>query len=559
MRLRLKAAALMLAPVLAIAGNPSPAAAQAPGAPLVTTTSGAFLAAQAAAAQNDIEAAAWYYSFVLQRDPANTQLASLVFSLWLDVGNIAAAAPIANALVAIDPTFEPARLVLATQAIRTGQFEAARTHLDAIEGDPVATLAVGLVNGWVDLALGDAEAALARIEALTGEPWFEPFKVYHSALIADAAGLTDRALEFAAEAYALDQSLGPTEIYASLLARTGDVARATEVLNEFLTLVPAQPIASERLAAIEAGDFGGPLVPDARTGAGQVFYDLATAIGDDGGQTTVPFLQLARRLVPDSSLTALALGDLLQNLDRQEEAIAAFDAIEIGDPLFALAATSAATSEAILGRVDQAIARLAPIAEADPTNPILALALANLYRSQERFAEAIAAVAPAIDAEPDPLPSHWRLYFVRAIGYERTGDFDLAVADFRRALELAPDHPDVLNYLGYSWIDRGQNTEEALAMIQRAVEQQPNAGYIVDSLGWAYYKLGDYELAVETLERAVELTPNNPEIHDHLGDAYWRTGRRIEAGFQWNHALIFDPTDEQRARIAEKLLNGLPD
>ncbi|MGD9738865.1 MAG: tetratricopeptide repeat protein, partial [Bauldia sp.] len=552
MRLRLKAAALILAPALAVAGT-LPASAQAPGAPLVTTTSGAFLAAQAAAAQNDIEAAAWYYSFVLQRDPANTQLASLVFSMWLDIGNIAAAAPIAGGLVEIDPTYEPARLVLATQAIRTAQFEAARTHLDAIEGDPIATLAVGLVNGWVDFGLGDPEAALVRIDALSGEPWYEPFKIYHSALIADAAGLTDRALALAEVSYSIDQSLGPTELLASLLARTGDVARATEVLNAFLAEVPDQPLALARLRAIEAGDFGGPIVADARGGAGQVFYDLATAIGDDGGQTTVPFLQLARRLLPDSSLTALALGDLLQNLDRQLEAINAFDTIDVDDPLYPLAATSAATSEAILGQIDDAIARLTPIAAADPTDPVIALALGNLYRSQERFAETIEAVAPAIDAEADPSPSYWRLYFVRAIGYEREGEFDLAVADFRRALELAPDHPDVLNYLGYSWIDRGENTEEALAMIQRAVEQQPEAGYIVDSLGWAYYKLGDYELAVETLERAVELTPNNPEIFDHLGDAYWRVGRRIEAAYQWNHALIFDPTDEQRARIADKL------
>ena len=441
MRVRLKAAALLLTPALAVAGAMAPAAAQQPAAPLMTTVSGAFLAAQAASARNDIEAAAWYYSYVLQRDPANSQLASLVFSMWLDVGNIAAAAPLAGGLVDLDPTFETARLVLATQAIRTAQFPAAQNHLDAIEGDALGTLAVGLISAWVDFGAGNPDAALERIAGLSGEPWYEPFKAYHSALIADAAGRPEDALPFAELAFGFDRSLGPTELYASLLARTGDRAGAIEVLNNFLAALPDQPLVVRQLAAIEAGDLGGPIVADARAGAGRVFYDLATAIGDDGGQTTVPFLQLARRLVPDSSLAALALGDLLQGLGRQEEAIAAFDSIEPEDPLFGLAATSASTSEAILGRIDEAIARLAPIAAATPNDPAVALTLANLYRGAERFEESIAALSPAIEAETDPGEGYWRLFFVRAIGYEQTDQFDLAVADFQRALQLAPTSP----------------------------------------------------------------------------------------------------------------------
>lgn len=557
MRLRSLAAAAVLVPALSL--GVLPAAAQTPQAPVVTSTSGAFLAAQAAAARNDIGTAAWYYSYVLQRDPANTQLANLVFQMWLDVGNISAAAPIAGLLVDIDPGYEPARLVLATQALRTGQYEAARNHLAAVGGDPVSTLVIGLVNGWIDFALGDVDGALDAIEALDGQEWYPPFKAYHSALIADAAGRAGVALYYARLAYDLDRSLGPTQLYASLLARSGDTEGAVAALQAFLDVVPNQPVVQAQLAAIEAGEFGGPLVTDARAGAAQVFYDIATAIGDDGGQTTVPYLQLARRLMPDSSLTAFALADILQNLSRDEEAVDILDGIPVGDPLHIVAVTSAAGSLAALGEFDQAIARLEPLVAADPGNATVALTLANLYRSQERFDDTVTVLTPVIDAIAEPAPEDWLLYFVRGIGYERTDRFDLSVADMQEALELSPDEPNVLNYLGYSWIDRGENEDEAMAMVQRAVELQPDAGYIVDSLGWAYFRTGQYELAVETLERAAELTPDHAEIHEHLGDAYWQVGRRLEANFQWNHALDYEPTDEQRARLADKILNGLPD
>lgn len=558
MRLRLRAALAAAVSAFALVAAAAPVSAQQRG-PIITSTSGAFLAAQAAATRADIESAALYYSYVLQRDPGNTQLANLVFSMWLDVGNLAAAAPLAAGLVSIDPGFERGRLVLATQSLRTGQFTAALGHLNAISGDAVSILTVGVLKAWVEQAMGRTDDALATIEAIEGQPWYGPFKTYHSALIADAAGRTDVALYYAEIAYSDDQSLGPTQLYASLLARTGDAEGAIAALESFLADAPGQPLVEAQLAALQAGDAGGPLIEDPRDGAALMYFDIATAIRDDGGQTSVPYLQLSRRLNPESAMAALALGDILQSLDRHEEAIATLSSVREDSLLRAIAATSAASSEAFLGRFDAAIARLEPVVAADPGLTTPALTLANLYRAQERYAESVATITPAIEAAGPSSSSLWQMYFVRAIGLSQTGEVEAAVADFRQSLELSPDQPDVLNYLGYFWIDRHENEEEALAMIQRAIELRPNAGYIVDSLGWAYYILGDYELAVETLERAIELTPNHAEINEHLGDAYWRIGRELEARFTWSHALEYDPTPEAAERIEEKIRDGLPD
>jgi Flp pilus assembly protein TadD len=155
------------------------------------------------------------------------------------------------------------------------------------------------------------------------------------------------------------------------------------------------------------------------------------------------------------------------------------------------------------------------------------------------------------------LPERWSLFYSRGIALERSGQWKRAEADLLHALELKPDQPLVLNYLGYSWIDRGENLERGLKMVEKAVELRPEDGYIVDSLGWAHYRLGDYPNAVQYLEKAIELVPEDPTINDHLGDAYWQNGRSIEARYQWRRALQFGPQEDEVKPIEAKLESGL--
>jgi Flp pilus assembly protein TadD len=213
-----------------------------------------------------------------------------------------------------------------------------------------------------------------------------------------------------------------------------------------------------------------------------------------------------------------------------------------------------------LGRMDEtdaAAAMLEVMAAERPTSIDALINLGDIMRRASRYKDSVAAYDRAVDRVEEVGPDHWVLLYTRGTVLERSGDWDRAEADFLRALELEPDQPFILNYLGYSWVEMGRNVEEATEMIARAVAQRPTAGFIVDSLGWGHYMLGNYEEAVRQLERAVQLTPGDSTINEHLGDAYWKVGRKREAVFQWQHALDLGPEDDQLLIVLKKLEQGL--
>jgi Flp pilus assembly protein TadD len=212
-----------------------------------------------------------------------------------------------------------------------------------------------------------------------------------------------------------------------------------------------------------------------------------------------------------------------------------------------------------LDRGDEAQKRLEEIVKADPKDLEAMLALGNLERGHKKFAECGEAYTKALDLIGKPEKGNWTVFYFRGICYERSKQWPKAEADLKKALELFPDQPHVLNYLGYSWIDQGVNLDEGMAMIKKAVAQRPDDGYIVDSLGWAYFRIGNYEEATKQLERAIGLKPEDPTINDHLGDAYWRVGRKLEATFQWAHARDLKPDPEELPKILQKLEHGLPE
>jgi tetratricopeptide (TPR) repeat protein len=206
-----------------------------------------------------------------------------------------------------------------------------------------------------------------------------------------------------------------------------------------------------------------------------------------------------------------------------------------------------------LNRTPEAETAFKKAIAANPDDIQSYISYGNMLRGRERFAEAADAYSRAIDHLGMPATADWSIFYYRGISHERTKKWPAAEADFKKALELSPDQPLVLNYLGYSWVDMGQNLDEGLAMINKAVELRPNDGFIVDSLGWAHYRLGQYDEAVDDLERAIGLKPEDPTINDHLGDAYWKAGRKLEAQFQWRHARDFGAEGAELEVILKKI------
>jgi Flp pilus assembly protein TadD len=302
------------------------------------------------------------------------------------------------------------------------------------------------------------------------------------------------------------------------------------------------------------------LVASADEGAAEALYGLGASLGRRGGEDLgLVYLHLALYLQPNHPLALLSLADLYESLKKPELAIKAYERIPQTSPLHRNAAIQMATDLDALDRADEAEKHLIALVKEFPDDQEAIMALGNVQRGHKKFAECADTYSKGVKALGTPEKANWVLFYFRGICYERSKQWPQSEADLKKALELFPDQPQVLNYLGYSWIDQGVHLDDGMAMIKKAVQQRPDDGYIVDSLGWAYFKLGNYDEATKQLERAIELKPEDPTINDHLGDAYWRIGRTLEARFQWAHARDLKADPEDLPKILDKLKNGLPD
>ncbi len=524
--------------------------------------SGNFLSARIASVTKDTVSAAQFYERALNRDPSNPALIQQTFFLHLINGHIDRAVPYAIEILQFDGTNDLARTILGVAALKQGNYGSAIDEFDGASGQaPLELLTNGLLAAWAEAGKDQLDAALKRVDALEGPDWYESFRSLHGGLIADQLNNAAIALDRVGRAYEFDQSaLRIVEAFARLQARSGSPEKGLAVINAFKQQLPNHPYMSQVEKDIE-NQIDKVLVNGVSEGASEVLFGLGAALGRDGG-TELPkiYLQLSLYLNPTSELAIMSLADIYRDEELYHEAVEVIDKLQKSSPFYEGAEIESALNLARLKKVDEAIAKLNAVIRIadDPTSANLALG--NLLRFEERFEEAGDVYSIIIGNIEEAEPRHWSLYYSRAITFERTDKWDLAEADFRKALTLLPDQPLVLNYLGYSLIDKDKNYEEALTMIEKAVERRPDEGFIIDSLGWAYYKLKRYQDAANELENAIEKMPEDPLVHDHLGDAYWRVGRKLEAQFQWSHARDLKPEKQSDLeKILFKLENGLPD
>ena len=558
----LRAAALAAVALPALLAGPALAVASAGTEQTeFTSLSGAYLAARTADVEKDVDSAARFYRKTLERDPGNLALLERALVLSAAAGDMSDALEFARQLREEAPDNHPARLVTAVEQVRTGENAAAIESLSGESAGVLADLIAGLLKAWATFGEGDTEKALADLAALGGESWYEPFKLLHGGYIALAAGRTEEALEALGAAREADaNAVRITEAYARALVAAGRTDEAEAALEDFLSRFPDNALAIAALRSVrEGGATAADTVDTPQEGAAEALAGVGAAVGQEGGtEVAYLYLRLALHLERDiaGGLAALSLGNLLDTNDQGEAAIQAFESIKPGAAFRSLGQLRAALTLDRMERTEEAEVAFKRAIGAAPGDIQSYISYGNMLRGRERYAESADVYTQAIDLVPEPGPADWTLFYFRGICLERTKEWDKAEADFRTALELSPDQPLVLNYLGYSWVDMGLNLDEAMAMIRKAVELRPNDGYIVDSLGWAHYRLGEYEEAVKELERAISLRADDPVINDHLGDAYWKTGRYLEAQFQWRHARDFGAEDEALELILKKIAEG---
>jgi tetratricopeptide (TPR) repeat protein len=557
------AIALSVSSSLAAQALAAPAlAAQTPGQQdlLPENAAGSYLAARHAGAERDAGAAATYYLNVLKLDPRNPDLLSRAFLSVLTDGDVDGAGKLADRVLAADHTDRIARLVIGIRELKQKRYAQAQQDFAQSVRGPVTDLAASLLSGWALYGAGDSKAATDTIDKLSGPDWYAIFKDLHTAMILDLANNKKEAAKRFDRTYKSDPTaLRTVEAYGRFLSRTASKDDALKIYQDFNKALPDHPLVSQEMKDVSDGQKLPPLVDSPQAGAAEALYGLGASIGRRGGEDlALIYLQLALYLEPTHTMALLSLGDLYEDLKKPELAIKAYDRIPTSSPLARNAQIQEAVDLDSLDRTDEAKQKLDRVIAEHSKDTEAIVELGNIQRGRKQFADCATTYGKAIDTLAKPEKSNWVMFYFRGICYERSHQWPAAEADMKKALELYPEQPLVLNYLGYSWVDQGLHMSEGMDMIRRAVDQRPDDGYIVDSLGWAYYRIGNYDEAVKNLERAVELKPEDPTINDHLGDAYWHVGRTLEAHFQWSHAKDLKPDPEDLPKIEAKLKNGVP-
>jgi len=525
------------------------------------TTAGSYLAARHAGVERESGTAAAYYLNVLKADPRNADLLGRTFLSVLTDGDIDEAGRLADRLLQLDRSDRIARLVLGVRALKLKQYGVARQNFAQSVRGPVTDLTATLLAAWAQSGTGDTKGAIETLDKLSGPDWYAIFKDLHAGIILDIGNNKKDAAKRYEHAYKADPvALRTVQAYGHFLSRTAGKDEALKIYQEFSKAVPDHPVITEEMKQVSAGEKLPPLADSASAGAAEALYGLGASIGRRGGEDlALIYLQLALYLEPNHAMALLSLADLYESLKKPDLAIAVYDRIPASSPLRRNAEIQVSSDLDTLDRTDEAKKRLERLIADHPKDVEAMMALGNVLRGRKEFAQCADAYSKAIANLTSTEKSNWVVFYFRGICYERSKDWPKAEADLKKALQLFPDQPLVLNYLGYSWIDQGVNLDDGMKMIRRAVEQRPDDGYIVDSLGWANFRINNYDEAVKNLERAVELKPDDPTINDHLGDAYWRVGRVLEAHFQWSHAKDLKPEPEDLPKIEQKLKVGLPD
>lgn len=521
---------------------------------------GAYLDGRHAQHEHDYAAAAQYFGQALAQNPTDYDLINKTFLFDLSEGRSAEAKELAARIVQIDPAAPLPDLVIALARLKEGDSAGADAMAQALPHEGIHRFVAPLVQAWTKVAIGQPDQGLAALAALNEIKGFAPLVDFHTGLIDDFAGRTDKA-----EAAYLKTVQSATrvnwrsvETLGSLYERTDRPEEARALYQRFISENRDSDLASVALARLASQQKPGPRIASPADGAAEALFDLASVLEQtETADLSLIYGRLALGIKPDFPLAQLLVADILETQHRPAEALAIDQAIAPQSPYGWAARLRAASNLDALDRSDDAIAELRAMAAERPDRAEPLIQLGDLLRGKSRFGDAVSAYDGAIARLNPAEPRYWSVFYSRGVALERAGNWPRAEADLLHALELQPEQPLVLNYLGYSWIDKGAKLDEAMRMIKRAVELRPDDGYIVDSLGWAYYRTGNYGQAAQQLEHAVELRPEDPTINDHLGDAYWQTGRLAEARNQWRRALQFGPEADEVKTIEAKLDRGL--
>lgn len=516
-----------------------------------STLSGNYLAARFAQRQQDWAAAQHYMNAVVSYDETNSRLTERAFLLSLGAGEYASARRLAEKIVE-DPqgAIEPALIFMASDALARDEFKLAQDYIDRLPEDGFGQYTKPLITAWALVGQGKRDEAIAHLLAHSAEN--DPTYNLHVGMMYDMAGDTEQAEKYFTVAMQDSLTLHNALLLANFFERSGDSATAHRIQDGLGDIYAnlnsdAKSAAKDGLRTRRAAD-----------GAAVAMFELATMLFErrsyDSAQV---YGRLVQVLSPQSSFGALMIGDIASINEHYPEAVEAYNTIDKKSPLYLLSRMRVAEVYESADHPEAATQLLRELAAMPQARTQALTAIGDMHRRREEFVQAIAAYDEALAGVDEPSANHWAIVYARGMSLERTNDWDRAEKDLLLALTFQPDNPMILNYIGYSWVDKNVHLEKALGFIRRAVALRPDDGYILDSYGWAYYRLGDMGQAVHWLEKSVALVPDDSTILDHLADAYWQTGRHAEARYKWQRARELSKDSDFRSVVERKIQRGI--
>lgn len=519
---------------------------------------GSYLAARQAGLLNDFAVASRYFTKSLLADPGNAYLLENAMTSFIALDQMDRAIPVAQAMVDRGYDSQIAHLTLKIADFKAERWEDIFKALE--QGRNVGPLVDGLSQGWAHLGQGNINRSLASFDQVIETEGMGAYGMTHKAYALASVGDFEgaEAIFVAGAPIGMRYSRQSAIARAQILSQLGRNDDALAVLDSVFGSQPDSRVSVLRseLAAGAAVAYDAVRTP--AQGMSELMLVIAGLVqGDAPDQFTLMYARAATYLQPENTPAVLMVAGILEDMAQHDLANAAYASVSPDDPSFHAAELGRAAVLRSAERYDAAIEVLEALSRTHPNLPEVYATKGDTLRQAERYDDAITSYTRALALYDDESAAKWFVYYTRAIAYHKLDDWAPAEADFRAALALRPDQPQVLNYLGYSLVERGEKLDEALQMIEIAAAARPDNGAIVDSLGWVYFQLGHYDEAVVHLERAASLEPVDPVINDHLGDAFWAVGREIEARFQWHRALSFGPEETEAIRIRDKLARGL--
>ncbi|MDP3531891.1 MAG: tetratricopeptide repeat protein [Alphaproteobacteria bacterium] len=519
---------------------------------------GHYLAGKYAYIKGDFDVAAQFMDQAIDIAPHEKTLLQSTYLTHIAQGDVKKAIQYVQKLIKNDQADEFAYMISLVNFIQKGQYKDGlkliAQYQDKLE--PFASI-VPLIKLWLHAGLKEA-LPVAEVTEFAQMMTIPQTYDYHIGLVYEFLNDPKKAEEYYRKASNPIESMSYRliEIIGGFFERIANLEQAKNIYNnaqdkenEFFIYETFQSRLKEKIAP----NFD---IHNAQEGIAEVLTQFASSyLSMNMYDSSLLFIQLSLYLRPNFPLAQMVLASILMDQKNYSKALQHYKNFSSVSPFYWLGQMKQAEILVETKKTKDAFLLLDAMSVSKPNWASPFLLRANTLRSKKKYAEAILFYNKAIDVleKMTQKTNLWHAYFLRGVCHEMNKDWPKAEKDLEKSIQLRDNYPLSLNYLGFLWVDKGVFLEKGLDLIKKAVALTPDDGAIVDSLGWAYFKLGQIALAQEHLEKAVLLTPNDPQIHDHLGDLYLKLGRVDEARYEWKKSLLFNPSEEEKIKTKDKL------